>query len=431
MPRFSKKARYIRALTAFEQERQAFRELREAFDIVDATEDDIDEMVAEVVRNTEGRRYLFRRKYRDGQASQTYEEDLVPPLDDNDIHGIPSWLSDDQFLKKYRMKRNSFHAIVDLIRDHPVFRAKRFGRRQAPVEHQLMTLLRYLGTEGSGGSNEDLRCDFGCGRGTAELYKRRCVTALSSLRNQVITWPDEAERQEISHRILEKYQFPNCVGLIDGTLFPLSSQPQTVDAPDYSGRKYGYSLSVMIICDDQRLIRQYLAGWPGSTHDNRIYKHTQLYQFAEQHFTDQQYLLGDSAFENGQHLVSAYRCPQGQALNRERTVFNHAMSKPRVISEHTIGILKGRFPWLRSIRMIITEDRNSLRRILQYIDTCIILHNLLTKQHEPTLQEWIDDDDASAIDGANPDPDFEIPNDAPNDWRRIQLTERINNVHII
>jgi hypothetical protein len=36
--------------------------------------------------------------------------------------------------------------------------------------------------------------------------------------------------------------------------------PETDDAPDYSGRKYGYSLTVFIVCDCYRRIRFILTG---------------------------------------------------------------------------------------------------------------------------------------------------------------------------
>ena len=87
------------------------------------------------------------------------------------------------------------------------------------------------------------------GYGTAAVYRRRVTKALLHLAEEYITWPDAEERQQISKEIKSKYDFPHCVGLADGTLFPLAFEPQTEDAPDYSGRKYGYSLSTMIICD--------------------------------------------------------------------------------------------------------------------------------------------------------------------------------------
>ncbi len=48
--------------------------------------------------------------------------------------------------------------IVDLIKDHKVFQSKK--KQQAPVEHQLMTLLCFLGTEGNGMSDRRGRSVF-------------------------------------------------------------------------------------------------------------------------------------------------------------------------------------------------------------------------------------------------------------------------------
>jgi hypothetical protein len=115
-------------------------------------------------------------------------------------------------------------------------------------------LLKYLGTEGTGGSNPELRIVFDVDRGTVQLYRERALTAILLLRAKTITWPDEVEQMKISSRILKEFGCPHCVGIIDGTLFPLAFRPQTDDAPDYSGRKYGHSLSTMIICDDKRSI---------------------------------------------------------------------------------------------------------------------------------------------------------------------------------
>ena len=45
------------------------------------------------------------------------------------------------------------------------------GRDQAEVLQQLLVLLKFLGTEGSGGSNANLGSVFGIGEGTVNLYR--------------------------------------------------------------------------------------------------------------------------------------------------------------------------------------------------------------------------------------------------------------------
>jgi hypothetical protein len=90
---------------------------------------------------------------------------------------------------------------------------------------------------------------LGVGYGTAELYRKRLMVALNSLADEYIKWPDATEQLLISQDIQKEFDFPHCVGIADGTLFPLAFEPQTADAPDYSGRKNGYSLTTMIVCD--------------------------------------------------------------------------------------------------------------------------------------------------------------------------------------
>jgi DDE superfamily endonuclease len=109
-------------------------------------------------------------------------------------------------------------------------------------------------------------------------------------------------------------------------------------------------------------------------------------------------------------------------LGPTEEMFNIALSKPRTSSEHTIGMLKGRFPWLRNIRMAITEDKNSLKTILKYIDCCVILHNLLIKQKDPVLKEWMSDNDHEDPLDLYPELKNPVSLYAKKDTRRQQLT---------
>jgi hypothetical protein len=153
-------------------------------------------------------------------------------------------------------------------------------------------------------------------------------------------------------------------------------------------------------------------------------------------------MLGDSAFENSWFIVAAYRKPAGVSIPREHEVFNDAMKPLRVISEHTIGILKGRrFPWLRSIWCRINDDKRSLKRILEfckYIDCTIILHNLLMERKDEIPDEWLDLDDFSDIDdeGHAPGGDDDVlnhavPNNVPSDQRWSDLMVYQNETHVM
>jgi hypothetical protein len=347
--------------------------------------------------------------------------------DDHDDGNYQPWLSDDEFLQKYRMSRKNFKIVLDKIKDHSVFQEQN-KRRQAPPAHQLMVFLKYVGTEGTGASNSNQRSTFAIGYGTASLYRTRVMKALRSLSDEYIRWPDENERLDIAREIQHLFHFPHCVAIADGTLLPLAFEPHSLDAPDYSGRKYGYSLSTMIICDHKRRIRHYLAGFPGSVHDNRIWKETKLYKLPDQYFSHREYCVGDSAFENDKFMVSAFKKPKDRVIPEKHVKFNEKLAKMRIISEHCIGILKGRFPWLRSIRLTVTDNKRSLKKILQMLEATIILHNMLIEIGEEDRDEWIDHDDFSDMDDAERAPHlpgdalFEaIPDGSPKDERRTRL----------
>ena len=108
-----------------------------------------------------------------------------------------------------------------------------------------------------------------------------------------------------------------------------------MDAPDFHGRKFPYSLSVMIVDDDKRFIRYYLLGFPGCAHDNRVCQHTKLVSSPMDHFGKRYFLVADSAMENSPSVVSSFKAPRGHELPNDQMKFNTVVGRLRVTSEHT------------------------------------------------------------------------------------------------
>lgn len=322
-------------------------------------------------------RYSVERKHRKSPLESIFDDDLRESADGT------HWMNDIEFKQKYRCSRDALDRITEEIKTHDVFKKGKRGRRQMSVKHQLMTLLHFFGCEAE--SNSTQRNQFKIGKGTSQKHRERCVIALNSLRDKYITWPDENERKQIARRIEKKFFLPNAVSLMDGTLLPLGIAPSCDDAADYHGRKFRYSLTVNVINDDHRRIRAYLAGFPGSAHDNRVWKHMKQHEKASQLFSEWEYLLCDTAYEPDSFCVPAYKCQSGYVQPRDEEEFNTCLARVRVITEHTMGLWKGRFPWLRNIRMNITNDPESLNNILRNIDATVVLHNMLI--------EFGDDDD--------------------------------------
>jgi len=76
-------------------------------------------------------------------------------------------------------------------------------------------------------------------------------------------------------------------------------------------------------------------------------------------------------------MVASFKKMAGIAtLSHNEEIFNDLLSRAQVISEHTFGMLKCRFPWLRHIRQKLESDED-IRQIMKYIKCAIILHNVL------------------------------------------------------
>ena len=124
--------------------------------------------------------------------------------------------------------------------------------------------------------------------------------------------------------------------------------------------------------------------------------------------------------QNSPSVVSSFKAPRGHDLPRDHEKFNTVNGRLRVTSEHTIGIWKGRFPWLRCIPMVITEDSRSLKRILKYIDCCVIMHNLLLSWKDESPEEFCEQEEGDLYDDHLSTP---ITDDMHKDECRQRLLE--------
>jgi len=136
---------------------------------------------------------------------------------------------------------------------------------------------------------------LGISKGAVNNYARRACNAILKHHEQAIKWPSIEERRNISGRIRIDHGFVNCVGLIDGTFFPLAFAPM-VNGEDYYTRKGDYPIKGLVICDDAARITWFEMGWPDSVHDNRVWVNRKIYLDTDKYFDQKEYLLGDPAF---------------------------------------------------------------------------------------------------------------------------------------
>ena len=73
-------------------------------------------------------------------------------------------------------------------------------------------------------------------------YVNRVTEGLLKLRQDVIYWPETDERKE---HIYEKTGLFNCIGYVDGTLFPLANKP-ILSGESYYSRKCSYAINSQV-----------------------------------------------------------------------------------------------------------------------------------------------------------------------------------------
>ena len=81
----------------------------------------------------------------------------------------------------------------------------------------------------------------------------------------------------------KKESFDGCVGMLDGTLFPFEYKPSH-NGEEYFTRKGCYAINGLIFVDDMARVRYIMTGRPGSVHDNRVWRNSEVYLRANEFF---------------------------------------------------------------------------------------------------------------------------------------------------
>ena len=187
---------------------------------------------------------------------------------------------------------------------------------------------------------------------------------------------------EISNDFYTMWQFPNCLGAIDGKHVVVRSPPNTGSL--HYNHKGTFSVVLMALVDGNAKFRYIDVGAYGRNSDGGIFKSSSLGQALDQNLlhipnddslpevSDGERLpfvfLADEAFPLQRHIMRPY---PGLHLSKEKQAFNYRLSRGRRIVENAFGILAQRF------RVFHTKINLSLETVREVIKVTCLLHNLL------------------------------------------------------
>ena len=193
---------------------------------------------------------------------------------------------------------------------------------------------------------------------------------------------------EIAEGFQDNWQFPNCLGALDG-------KHVHIFAPKKSGTmffnyKKTFSVVLLALVDYRYCFVVVDIGSYGSNSDGGILKKCELGKklaantlqipddrplpgFPE---TDKvpYVIIGDEAFASGEHLM---RPVPGNNLAHDERIYNYRLSRARRISENCFGILVAR--WRLYHRKIPLQPKN----VDHVVKATCILHNMLQKKGIP------------------------------------------------
>ncbi|XP_034064075.1 protein ANTAGONIST OF LIKE HETEROCHROMATIN PROTEIN 1-like [Gymnodraco acuticeps] len=251
-----------------------------------------------------------------------------------------------------------------------------------PAE-RLAICLRYLAT---GDSYRTIAFSYRVGHATVAVIVREVAGAIwTALVEETMPVPQTEDWRAIAAGFQERWNFPNCVGAIDG-------KHVVIQAPANSGSLYfnyksTHSLVLLAVVDAQYLFRVVDVGGFGRSSDSGSLRNSAFGESlrdgsmrlppdtvipgAERLGLLPHVLIGDEAFPLLDNLLRPF---PGRQITRERRVFNYRLSRARLVVECAFGILSSQW---RMFRRVITTSPEVAELCVKA--TCV-LHNFLRRK---------------------------------------------------
>jgi hypothetical protein len=260
---------------------------------------------------------------------------------------------DYEFKKRFRMNKKTFYVLLNLIKDD----LQVTDNRNNPVspESQLLISLRFYAT----GSFQIVGGDLiGFSQPTISRIVRRVSSVIAKRRGQFIVFPSPSEEEKVSiFTLADNYSlfklnsgfskiagFPGVIGVVDGTHIKLKVKKELHER--FRNRKNEITLNCQVVFDYTMKFVHMNARWPGSTHDSRIFKHSEPYYILESDSNYKGHLLGDSAYPCKKYILT----PLANPVSLAKMMYQKKHIKTRNLVERSIGAWKRRFYCLNELR---------------------------------------------------------------------------------
>ncbi|KAJ4425591.1 hypothetical protein ANN_27787 [Periplaneta americana] len=322
----------------------------------------------------------LRRKRRNRKPKRCWTKEWIK---NRERHGITNNLlrelreGDESFYKNFlRMSAADFDNLLEKVA--PLIERKdTLMRRAIPPAERLVVTLRYLAT---GDSYKSLMYLFRITANTiSQIIPEVCRAIYDVPKKEHL----KAEWTEVAVEFEKKWNFPNCIGAIDGT-------HANVEAPANGGSlyfnyKHTHSIILMALVDANYRFTYINVGAPGRDSDGGVYQNCSLSSALENNTVNiprakplpgrnkpvSYVVVAEDAFALKSYIMKPF-ANRNQSVSER--IFNYRLSRARRIVENAFGLISARF---RCLRKTIELSPKTVERI---VCAAWVLHNFLTSQ---------------------------------------------------
>ncbi|KAJ8685513.1 hypothetical protein QAD02_021306 [Eretmocerus hayati] len=233
--------------------------------------------------------------------------------------------------------------------------------------------------------------------GESTMYKlipEVCKAIHLGLKDHYLKFPSTNEEWlEISNGFLYIFDFPNCIGALDGKHFRMKRPPHS-GSWFWNFKKF-YSIVLMAVCDAKRVFKWRLSLSTGSSNETTTFRSTNLGRALDGNdipiidYTQPlprtqipfpMYLIADGGFPHERYLLKPYQKAPFAPL--EERIFNIRLGRARRVVERGFGTLVGKF----KIFEAPLDFKLSLSELI--IMAAVCLHNFLIVQDENVMRRY-------------------------------------------
>ncbi|XP_036000776.1 uncharacterized protein LOC105922503 [Fundulus heteroclitus] len=304
------------------------------------------------------------------------------------------------FRELLRMSFEDFSYLLERVTPHIIKKDTHLRKAISPRD-RLSVTLRFLAT---GETFKSLGFQYRIGSTTlSQIVMETCTALTAVLRDVYLKTPStDCEWTAIARDFENKWQFPHCLGAIDG-------RHVFIQPPGNSGSESRFSIILMAVVDANYKFVYASTETQGRVSYAGVFAQSDLRDAMDTgtlNFPPDDSLpgaddvipymfIGDDTCPLRPDLMKPY---PSRNLNNNQRIFNYRLSRARRVVENAFGILVNRFRVFRTTICLHPD------KVVTIVFTCLCLHNFLRQQRSEAYVPpgYVDSEDANnqLIEGA-------------------------------